>query len=90
MWERILEDPILKTMLVLAWPVIFTFISLGIGFQMAGSTLMAQYAGDRAGTQVFSFLFLLSCSVAAAGHLAAPVILRLMGTPADVYPLAVF
>jgi len=28
-------------MLVLAWPVIFTFISLGIGFQMAGSTLMA-------------------------------------------------
>jgi len=40
-WERILEGPILKTMLVLAWPVIFTFISLGIGFQMAGSTLMA-------------------------------------------------
>jgi putative MATE family efflux protein len=76
--------------------VIFTFMSLGIGFQMAGSTLVAQYTGagdrggaDRAGTQVFSFLFLLSCSVAAAGYLAAPGILRLMGTPQDVYPLAV-
>ena len=28
MWERILEGPILKTMLVLAWPVIFTVMNL--------------------------------------------------------------
>ena len=131
MRERILEGPILKTMLVLAWPVmvsnalqalynlidafwlgrvstealsaptvawpvIFTFMSLGMGFQMAGSTLVAQHTGagdkvgaDRAGSQVFSFLFFLSCGASLVGIFLAPGILRLMGTPADTYPLAV-
>ncbi|MCD5407966.1 MATE family efflux transporter [Candidatus Bipolaricaulota bacterium] len=131
MRERILEGPILKTMVILAWPVmvsnalqalynlidafwlgkvstealsaptvawpvIFTFMSLGIGFQMAGSTLVAQHTGagdkagaDRAGTQVFSFLFFLACGASLVGFLLAPGILRLMRTPADVYPLAV-
>jgi len=129
--ERILEGPVLKTMLVLAWPVmvsnalqalynlidafwlgklstealsaptvawpvIFTFMSLGIGFQIAGSAIVAQYTGagdregaDRAGTQVFSFLFLLSALAGAVGWGAAPAILRLMGTPSEIYPLAV-
>jgi putative MATE family efflux protein len=129
--ERILEGPILKTMLVLAWPVmvsnalqalynlidtfwlgklstqalsaptvawpvIFTFMALGIGFQTAGSALVAQYTGagdrdsaDRAGSQVFSFLFLLSVCVGLLGWGLAPRILVLVGTPADIYPLAV-
>ena len=131
MRERILEGPVLKTMLVLAWPVmvsnalqalynlidafwlgklstealsaptvawpvIFTFMSLGIGFQIAGSAIVAQYTGagdregaDRAGTQVFSFLFVLSALAGAVGWGAAPGILRLMGTPSEIYPLAV-
>lgn len=131
MRERILEGPILGTMLVLAWPVvvsnalqalynlidafwlgkvstealsaptvawpvIFTFMSLGIGYQTAGSALVAQHTGagdgegvDRVGTQVFSFLFLLSAAVGALGWGAAPWALRWMGTPGDIYPLAV-
>ena len=130
MRKRILEGPILKTMLVIAWPVmvsnglqalynlidafwlgkvstealsaptvawpvIFTFMSLGIGYQWAGSTLVAQYTGagdragaDRAGTQVFSFLFLLSLAVAALGYGLAPTVLWLLRTPEEVYPLS--
>ena len=130
MRKRILEGPILKTMLVIAWPVmvsnglqalynlidafwlgkvstealsaptvawpvIFTFMSLGIGYQWAGSTLVAQYTGagdragaDRAGTQVFSFLFLLSLAVAALGYGLAPTVLWLLHTPEEVYPLS--
>lgn len=130
MRKRILEGPMLKTMLVLAWPVmvsnglqalynlidafwlgkvstealsaptmawpvIFTLMSLGIGYQMAGSTLVAQYTGagdptgaDRAGTQVVAFLFLLSVGVAALGYGLAPMVLRLLRTPEEVYPLS--
>jgi len=129
--ERILEGPVLRTMFVLAWPVmvsnalqalynlidtfwlgrvstqalsaptvawpvIFTFMALGIGFQTAGSALVAQHtgAGDRAGadrtaSQVFSFLFLLSACVGLTGWGLAPRILRIVGTPSDIYPLAV-
>jgi len=128
--KRILKGPILKTMLLIAWPVmvsnglqalynlidafwlgkvstealsaptvawpvIFTFMSLGIGYQWAGSTLVAQYTGagdragaDRAGTQVFSFLFLLSLVVAALGYGLAPTVLWLLHTPEEVYPLS--
>ena len=131
MRKRILEGPILKTMIVLAWPVvvsnalqalynlidafwlgkvstealsaptmawpiIFTFMSLGIGFQMAGSTLVAQYTGagdkdgaDRAGTQLFSFLFLLATAVGVLGYGLAPLVLKLIRTPVNVFPLSV-
>ncbi|MBC7099094.1 MATE family efflux transporter [Candidatus Bipolaricaulota bacterium] len=80
----------------LAWPIVFTFMSLGMGYQMAGSTLVAQYTGagdqkgaNRAGTQVFSFLFLLSIVAAAVGYGLAPGILKLLHAPSDVYPLTV-
>lgn len=80
----------------LAWPIVFTFMSLGMGYQMAGSTLVAQYTGagdqkgaNRAGTQAFSFLFLLSIVAAAVGYGLAPGILKLLRAPSDVYPLAV-
>jgi putative MATE family efflux protein len=129
--ERILNGPIIKTMALLAWPVmvsnglqalynlidafwlgrvstqalsaptvawpvIFTFMSLGIGYQMAGSAIVAQYTGagdrtgaDRAGSQVLAFLLLLSAAVGGGAFALAPGILRLLRTPADVYPLSV-
>lgn len=131
MRERILNGPILKTMLVLAWPVmvtqglqqfynlidtfwlgrlsteavsavtmawpiIFTFMAVAIGFQVAGSALVAQYTGagdrdgaDHAGTQLLSFLLLLSLATAALGHWLAEPALRLLETPAEVMPLAI-
>ncbi|MGC9529368.1 MAG: MATE family efflux transporter [Candidatus Bipolaricaulaceae bacterium] len=131
MRQRILQGPILKTMLVLAWPVIlanalhslynlidafwlgklstealsaptvawpvvFFFMALAIGFRAAGIALVAQYTGagdeqgaDLTGTQVFSFLLLLSAAVGLLGWGLAPHILRLMGTPEAVFPLSV-
>ncbi len=80
----------------LSWPVIFTFMSLGIGYQTAGSALVAQYTGagdregaERMGSQVFSFLFLLASAVGGLAFGLAPWVLKLMGAPRDVYPLAV-
>ncbi|HAZ27246.1 TPA: MATE family efflux transporter [Candidatus Acetothermia bacterium] len=78
-----------------AWPILFFFMSFGTGFQAAGSTLVAQHVGARnrdgaeeAGTQVISFLALTSVVLGAAGFFLGPVILRLIGTPAEVLPLA--
>lgn len=130
MRERILNGPVLKTMLLLAWPVmvgnalqalynlidafwlgklsvealsapsiswpiLFFFMSFGTGFQAAGSTLVAQHVGardregaERAGTQVISFLALASVLLAIVGFFLGPVVLRLIRTPAEVFPLA--
>lgn len=130
MRERILNGPILKTMLVLAWPVmlsnalqalynlidafwlgklstealsapsvaspiIFFLMSLGTGFQAAGSALVGQHVGagdqrgaDEVGTQVFSFLVFLSLGVGLLGFFLAPLALRVVRTPAEVLPMA--
>ncbi|MFO8034096.1 MAG: MATE family efflux transporter [Candidatus Bipolaricaulota bacterium] len=79
----------------MAWPVLFFTISVAIGFQFAGTTLVAQHTGagereraDKMGTQVFSFLFLVSLAMGLGGYGAAATILRLMNTPAVVFPLA--
>jgi len=128
--ERILNGPILKTMVLLAWPVmvtsalqalynlvdafwlgrlgtaavaapgmawpiLFFFMSFAGGFQAAGSTFVAQHfgAGDRRGAeesagQLLGFLGLLSVVLAALGYSLAPTVLRLIRTPAEVFPYA--
>jgi len=129
--ERILGGPILKTMVLLgwpvmvtnslqalynlvdafwlgrvsteavsapsmAWPVLFLTMSVAIGFQFAGIALVAQHTGagereraDEAGTQLYSFLFLVAVALGALGYGLAPLVLRAMNTPTDVLPLAV-
>ncbi len=79
----------------MAWPVLFFTISVAIGFQFAGTALVAQHTGagdreraDKMGTQLFSFLLLVSLAMGLGGYAAAPGILRLMNTPPDVFPLA--
>ena len=79
-----------------AWPVIFVFLSAGMGLATAGVALVAQHmgAGDRkkaneAAGQVFSFLIILSLIFTIGGFLGTPYILRWMQTPEDIYPLAV-
>ncbi len=78
-----------------AWPVIFAFLSAGMGLSTAGVALVAQHmgAGDReraneAAGQVFGFLMVISLVFTVGGFLGAPYILRWMQTPSDIYPLA--
>lgn len=128
--ERILHGPILKTMVLLAWPVmvtnalhalynlvdafwlgrlgtaavaapgmawpiLFFFMSFAGGFQVAGSTFVAQHFGaeDRRGAeesagQLLGFLGLLSLLLGALGYGLAPTVLRLIRAPEEVFPYA--
>jgi putative MATE family efflux protein len=83
----------------LAFPLIFLLISVGGGFTVAGSTLVAQYTGARsegsAGTvagQTLSFITLIAVCVAVLGYLATdPMLAILPSSPAtagQVVPLA--
>jgi len=71
-----------------AWPILFTFLSLGMGLSTAGVSLVSQHTGaggsekaQEAAGQVFGFLMIIGIVTAAIGFLAAPIILRLLGTP---------
>jgi putative MATE family efflux protein len=83
----------------LAFPLIFLFISVGGGFTVAGSTLVAQYTGAKsegsAGTvagQTLSFITLIAATVGVLGYLlTGPMLAVLPSSPAtgaDVVPLA--
>jgi putative MATE family efflux protein len=83
----------------LAFPLIFLFISVGGGFTVAGSTLVAQYTGAKsegsAGTvagQTLSFITLIAATVGVLGYLlTGPMLAALPSSPAtgaDVVPLA--
>lgn len=71
-----------------AWPVLFTFLSLGMGLSTAGVSLVSQHTGaggsekaQEAAGQVFGFLMIIGVMTAAIGFFAAPIILSLLGTP---------
>ncbi len=79
-----------------SWPIIMLIYSIGMGFAQAGMTLVSQYfgAGDRemsakCACQLIALLTILALSLSAVGFVVIPAILRLMGVPPDVYPLAV-
>jgi putative MATE family efflux protein len=80
----------------MAWPILFFFMSFAGGFQAAGATFVAQHcgAGDREGAeesagQILAFLALASVVLGALGFALAPTVLRLVGAPEEIYPLAV-
>lgn len=73
-------------------PVIFLSISVGAGLAIAGSTLIAQYFGARnqemvnhVAAQTLLMVVLVSVVLGAAGWVAAPGLLRLMGVAPEVY-----
>jgi putative MATE family efflux protein len=83
----------------LAFPLIFLFISIGGGFNVAGSTLVAQYTGaDSAGNagtvagQTIGFLTLIAVTVGIAGYATTTPLLALLpsspATAGQVVPLA--
>ncbi|MEF8873980.1 MAG: MATE family efflux transporter [Candidatus Thermoplasmatota archaeon] len=78
-----------------AWPIIFTFLAIGMGFSTAGVSLVSQHTGagggekaNEAAGQVFTFIMIIGVVSAVVGFILAPWILTLVGTPTNVFPLA--
>ena len=79
-----------------SWPLIMLFNAIGMGFAQAGMTLVAQYfgAGDRemsrrCACQLIALHTTLALCISAVGVSTIHIVLKLMGVPSDVYPLAV-
>jgi len=79
-----------------SFPIIFLLIALGMGFGIAGSTLVAQYEGagnsrmvNHVAAQTLVMVALTSAILGGLGYAIAPGLLRLMGVATDVYPGAV-
>jgi len=79
-----------------SFPVIFALLPIGVGLTMAANILVSQHYGARDMGQVRRvvdsstvLVVVVSLLIALVGELLAPVIIRAMGTPKDVYPLAV-
>ncbi|MBS3765757.1 MATE family efflux transporter [Candidatus Bipolaricaulota bacterium] len=78
------------------FPVVFLLISVGMGFSIAGVSLVSQHTGagseenaNRAAGQVVGFMFLSAMILSALGYAVAPFLLEnLMGVPEDVFPKA--
>jgi putative MATE family efflux protein len=85
--------------LSLAFPLIFLLLSVGGGFTVAGSTLVAQYTGaesegsaGKAAGQTLAFVTVLATALGALGYATTEPLLALLptdpGTGASVVPLA--
>jgi putative MATE family efflux protein len=75
-----------------SFPVIFVMIAVGMGFGIAGSTLVAQYMGagnqrmvDHVAAQTLLLVAIASAVLGAIGYVIAPGLLRLMGVEPGVY-----
>ncbi len=82
--------------LSLSFPIVFFLLSLGMGFTIAGTALVAQYtgAGDQDGVsrvsgQILTFVFIIAVVFAAVGFVLAERLLSIMGAEPEVLPLAV-
>jgi len=79
-----------------SFPIIFLLIALGMGFGIAGSTLVAQYQGagdsrmvNHVAAQTLLMVALTSAVLGGLGVAIAPGLLGLMGVADNVYPDAV-
>jgi len=73
-------------------PLMFVFIAAGMGFAIAGTTLIAQYTGardhkmvDHVAAQTLLTILAVSVVLGALGFALAPWLLHLMGVTPDVY-----
>ncbi len=79
-----------------SWPLIMLFYSIGMGFSFAGITLVSQYVGageyrlaSKSAGHLLGFMLFISLILSGAGFTLSPIILRAMGVPQDVLPLAI-
>ncbi len=77
------------------FPLIFFFISLGLGLAVAGSVLVAQYEGrknremvDKAASQTITFGSIAALTLGTIGFFLVEEIVKLLGAKPDVVPLA--
>ena len=75
----------------ISMPVMFLMISAGLGFAVAGTTLIAQYVGagdrrmvDHVAAQTLLTIVVLSVVLGMVGFAGTPYLLDLMGTAPDV------
>jgi len=74
------------------FPINFVVLALGSGFAIAGSILVAQFAGakkkdmvDHVATQTLFMILIVSFFLATIAYLAAPKILLLLGIGPDIF-----
>lgn len=86
------------TALGYSWPLVFLMISIGGGFSVAGSVLVAQNKGagntdrvDHIAGQTLGFVFAVSVVFSAIGYVLSPTLLPLVGTVpgTEVHQIAV-
>lgn len=75
-----------------SFPVVSLLVSLGAGFTVAGSILVAQYAGarnyeavNRVSAQAFLIVVVISAVLSAIGYLLVNLILSWMGIGVDIF-----
>ncbi len=68
------------------WPVLFLFVSIGIGLSIAGTSILSQLVGatkfreaNRYATELVAMSFVAGIVFAAAGYFLSPYIVRMMG-----------
>jgi putative MATE family efflux protein len=78
-----------------AFPMVFLFISLGLGLTVAGSVLVAQHIGageeeeaTYAASQTMTFALVMSIVLGAVGFVVVEDVFRLLGVGPDVLPAA--
>lgn len=76
-------------------PIIFLAIALGVGFAIAGSTLVAQYFGAKnysmvshSAAQTLLLITFISLIFSSLGYIFAPQILSLMGANSEIFAMA--
>ncbi len=77
--------------MTLVWPIVFFFLAVGIGINIAGTSLIAQYIGDgrkeearRVAGEVISISLLLSLSLGIPAAILSPQLIRFMGGEGEV------
>ncbi len=75
-----------------SFPVMFLCISLGLGFAVAGSILIAQYFGakdhtnvDHVASQTILMIVLISVVLGVVGYMLSPLFLDALGVAPEVY-----
>ena len=68
------------------WPVLFLFVSIGIGLSIAGTSILSQLVGaskfreaNRYATELVAISFVAGILFALAGYLLSPYIVQMMG-----------
>ncbi len=78
-----------------AWPLVWFFMSIGMGFATAGFAFVSQYVGareydkaNRSAGALYSLMMFFAIGVGIFGVVSAPYLLKFMGVSGTIYPYA--